>query len=379
MQLQLDKFYEYCQNWKLTVNVNKTKILIFSRGRQPANLKFHYNNLEVEIVNEFTYLGVIFSRFGTFNATKKYLINKATKAMYDVLKKGRTHNLSIQCQLDLFDKIVVPILLYGCEVWGIGKNDDIERVHLKFCKLLLRLKTSTPNFMVYGELGRYPLDICIKSRILSYWTKLLNGKQSKLSTILYKMSFSKTQGNYPSKWMKYVKNILDTSGYSNFWNSQQVPNFNWFLKSIRLRLIDQFKQHWKSEVDTSPKGISYRLFKDEINFENYLKFLQDRDLYVFCKFRTQNHKLPIEIGRWQNIERNERLCNLCRNVIGDEFHYILECSSLIEERKNHISRKFISNPNIIKFGNLFKSTKQSEIRKLCSFIRIILEKTSSPC
>jgi hypothetical protein len=55
--------------------------------------------------------------------------------------------------LDIFDKTVKPILLYGCETWGFGKNDINERVHLKFCKLLLHVKTSTPNFMVYGELG----------------------------------------------------------------------------------------------------------------------------------------------------------------------------------------------------------------------------------
>ena len=52
--------------------------------------------------------------------------------MYEVLRKGRIHNSSIKCQLDLFDKIVKPILLYGCEIWGFGKNDIIERVHLNF-------------------------------------------------------------------------------------------------------------------------------------------------------------------------------------------------------------------------------------------------------
>jgi hypothetical protein len=54
--------------------------------------------------------------------------------------KGRLHNLSIECQLDLFDKIVKPILLYGCEVWGVGNNDIVERVHLKFCKSILHVK-----------------------------------------------------------------------------------------------------------------------------------------------------------------------------------------------------------------------------------------------
>jgi hypothetical protein len=55
---------------------------------------------------------------GSFNIAKKELVNKGIKAMYEVLRKGRIHNLSIKCQLDLFDKIVKPILLYGCEIWG---------------------------------------------------------------------------------------------------------------------------------------------------------------------------------------------------------------------------------------------------------------------
>ena len=84
--------------------------------------------------------------------------------MYEVLKMGRLYKLSVKIQLDLFDKMIKPILLYGCEVWGFGKNEVLERVHLKFCKILLNLKSSTPNYMVYSELGRYPIDIDIKSK-----------------------------------------------------------------------------------------------------------------------------------------------------------------------------------------------------------------------
>jgi hypothetical protein len=42
-------------------------------------------------------------------------------------------------------------------VWGFSNNDILEKIHLKFCKILLNLKTSTPSYMVYGELGRYPI------------------------------------------------------------------------------------------------------------------------------------------------------------------------------------------------------------------------------
>ena len=49
--------------------------------------------------------------------------------------------------------MVQPILLYGSEVWGFANLDVLERVVLEFLKIILNMKTSTPNFMVYGETG----------------------------------------------------------------------------------------------------------------------------------------------------------------------------------------------------------------------------------
>jgi hypothetical protein len=89
-------------------------------------------------------LGVLLSKSGNFSMAKKAQVEKATKAMFEVLKRGKIHNLSIQCQLDLFDNIIKPILLYGCEVWGFSKNEIIERVHLRFCKLLSLLELFLP-------------------------------------------------------------------------------------------------------------------------------------------------------------------------------------------------------------------------------------------
>lgn len=135
LQLQLNCFSRYCSNWKLKVNVNKFKVVIFTKGRIAKNIDFVFNGEPLEIVNEYKYLGIIFSRYGSFINTKKYLAGKATKAIYGVLKKTRMFNLSIDCQLDLFDKIVVPILLYGSEVWGFGNLDVIEKLKLHFCKM----------------------------------------------------------------------------------------------------------------------------------------------------------------------------------------------------------------------------------------------------
>jgi hypothetical protein len=42
-------------------------------------------------------------------------------------------------------------------------------------------------------------------------------------------------------------------------------------------------------------------------FENYLNILNDKDNNLtLSKFRTTNHKLPVENGRWKNIARENR-------------------------------------------------------------------------
>ena len=61
------------------------------------------------------------------------------------------------------------MLLYACEVWGISRPANIETAHLFACQRLLSVSDKTPNHMVYGETGRYPLYIDSTISSLKYW------------------------------------------------------------------------------------------------------------------------------------------------------------------------------------------------------------------
>jgi hypothetical protein len=63
-------------------------------------------------------------------------------------------------------------------------------------------------------------------------------------------------------------------------------------------LLDQFLQDWNSSVHNSPKAFNYRIFKTDFKFEEYFNILDKQNSLLLCKFRTTNHKLPIEKGRW---------------------------------------------------------------------------------
>lgn len=54
----------------------------------------------------------------------------------------------------------------------LQKLNMFEKIHLQFCKRILKLKSSTLNFMIYGELGRFPINIYVIKRMIAFWLKL---------------------------------------------------------------------------------------------------------------------------------------------------------------------------------------------------------------
>ena len=186
LQYALDQFKEYCEEMKLTVNVEKTKIVIFTNTRNKNHFEFKFNASTIEIVDAYKYLGIYFAKNGSFTLAKKSIAEQANKALFSLLRKARNLDLPYDIQLDLFNKMIKPILLYGSEIWGTGNCDILERVQLKFLKYTFKLKKSTPSHMIYGELGIMPISTDIKSRVISFWCKLIeNYENFRLSSLLY--------------------------------------------------------------------------------------------------------------------------------------------------------------------------------------------------
>ena len=54
LQYSLQIYAEYCQKWKLIVNIDKSKILVF--GKHTKRINFTLNGVELERVKTFKYL-----------------------------------------------------------------------------------------------------------------------------------------------------------------------------------------------------------------------------------------------------------------------------------------------------------------------------------
>ena len=188
--------YLFCISWDLEVNPSKTKITIFCNRKFQHNYVFTYNGQALEIDENFVYLGTMFSYNGRFLKDNQRMVEQAHKAMFSVFRKSRKLQLSIDLQLQLFDSMIVPILLYGSEVTDFENSDILERLCTKFYKIILNVKKSTPNCILYGELGRYAISIQINSRMIGFWQRIVNGKQDKIAHRLYKIILAMHEGDH---------------------------------------------------------------------------------------------------------------------------------------------------------------------------------------
>ena len=130
------------------------------------------------------YLGIIISASGRFDKAINALTDKARRTYYSIRRSLNKFNPPIKICLKLFRSIIQPIILYGSEVWGPLLNqkrtswdtNPTEKLHLEFCRDILKVHRNTPNLACRPELGQslYP----------SPWQKGLFNSNSFSSVIL---------------------------------------------------------------------------------------------------------------------------------------------------------------------------------------------------
>ena len=100
------------------------------------------------MVNQFKYLGVTINNKGRYKVAIKDNIIKARKAFYAQLRQVKKNHIPLDCHVDLFVKTIEPILLYGAEIWGFEDCKQIEQFRLRCLKIILNLRSNTPDYRV---------------------------------------------------------------------------------------------------------------------------------------------------------------------------------------------------------------------------------------
>ena len=127
-------------------------------------------------------------------------------------------------------------------------------------------------------------------------------------------------------------------------------------------------------MDKSNKCFYYKHFSARPMLQNYLKILPESAWIPIIKFKTANHRLPIEIYSWSITfkERKKSLCTMCNTgEVGDEYHYLLICPLFNEARVKFIPKRLNVKPSVFKFLQIVNSENRNVLINLSKFIKIL--------
>ena len=183
-QKQLDILGAFCAARGLTVNVKKTKTLVFEH-RKSATPAFLYAGDPIEQVDEFKYLGILMHGTRGLSPAIKFLCKAARRAMFGLYRRCQQlslHDPVLKCKL--FDTLVKAILCYCCQVWyALGSQaalHEMERVEIGFLKVLLGVPMQIKTLHVLSEFGRYPMHLTWQSQAAKYLGRLESMSQDRV-------------------------------------------------------------------------------------------------------------------------------------------------------------------------------------------------------
>lgn len=162
LQLQINRLNTFCEKWGLAINTSKTKVMIFEtrqRRRLPEE-NWQLNNIAIEVVQEFKYLGVLITHNLNFAKHVKNKSNEAKLALSIMWPKFfANQEIDLLSKYRVFRATVNTCMCYGTPVFGHTYIEAFEAVQRYFFKRLFRLPNSTPNYAIYVESGLSPLYI----------------------------------------------------------------------------------------------------------------------------------------------------------------------------------------------------------------------------
>ena len=146
------------------MNTSKTKVMTFYKGRLPnsAKVPFMAGDEEIEKVNEFDYLGVIFTTQLAYTKHLEKINAKARAKIGQIFSMTPVLNVNASLAQELFNVYIQPVYDYCAAIWtsNVSKKakDNMNIVQLKFWKRYLQVPKCASANITYLVSGTSPLS-----------------------------------------------------------------------------------------------------------------------------------------------------------------------------------------------------------------------------
>ena len=138
LQELLDRVNSACKEFNLTINVEKTKVM---QCQKDGVLKIEVDHRQLEVVEEFRYLGVLLTEDAKGDKEIKTRLGIARSVLAGLTKVWRSRSISVATKCRLLRALVWSVASYGCEAWTLTKTltNRVEAFEMYCYRRLLRI------------------------------------------------------------------------------------------------------------------------------------------------------------------------------------------------------------------------------------------------
>ena len=134
-----------------------------TRDENGARLNVMLNGEALEEVDQFKYLGSVIAANGGVGADVRHRVNEGCKVLGALKGLMKNRGLGINVKKVLYEKVVVPTVMYGSKSWGMKvterqKLNVFEMKRLKSMSGVTRLDR-VRNEIVRARAGNWQLDM----------------------------------------------------------------------------------------------------------------------------------------------------------------------------------------------------------------------------
>ena len=275
------------------------------------------------------YVGDFFNQQGTNSDLIEDRVKKGKGRMVSILALCEESGLgryTVLSMVLLYHSVFVQMLIFNCQAWSHITKENIlslERIQLKFLKLILWLPLSTPNVFIYLEYGVLPLGHEIQRRRMNYLHHILELSDDDPVKLAYQQGLKLS---HEPNWANNVKEMR--LRYEISLSDEEVSQLSigeW--KKIVNDKVDEvvFRELvQEAKASSKTKELDYEL----LECQKYLFTMDTFSARRIARLRSRtfackaNHKsaygnnLSCRTKGCSAVETQEHLLN-CRNIQGD--------------------------------------------------------------
>ena len=349
LQLILIIIENWCQKWRLEINLTKTNILHLRPKKSPqSKFTFLFDMRPVPYCTSYKYLGVNIDEFLDFQFTVKMHADSAGRALSSIITKIiKNGGFPYKVYTLLYNACVTSVSDYSAPVTGYPQYESTQQLHLRAIRAFLGVPRNACNVGVLSEvdllLPRYRAHV----EMVRHYNRMLKMNDSRLTKQIFLWDRSLNEKQIVSTWTNEVKEIFKSFDAIGIFNSHLSFDIKLTVTDMRKAFVSSQNDFLANECVQKPKLRTFNTFKDFQVAPAYifkpLSFFQRR---MIAKVRLGCLPIRIETGRYSipRLPESERKCLVCKNCethldpldpdsIENEAHFLFHCVAYKNERE----------------------------------------------